>query len=370
MAMQEMTLSVIKADIGSVGGHITPSEGLLATVFQYMEENAEGILKSWDINWIGDDISLLMVHDRGDNNPDVHKLALDCLNAGAQHARETGLYGAGQDLDATAFSGNVRGMGPAVAEITFKPRKSEPFVLLAADKTDCGAYNLPLYLAFADPFHSPGLMLAKSMTAGFTFKIIDVDHHQSERTITLEAPKDLYDIAALLRDNARYHVHSIWNTRSKEVALRTSADKCRMVDGKLKGKDDPIAIVRTQGDFPSSGEMVSPFRLGHFTGGAGRGSHATPLMPVCAGEIVSFFDGPASVMAKAYSVSPEGILTEGVDLFDNPFWDGVRNTITQKFIIMREQGFSGPAMLSTHELEYGGVIEKLHNLQSRFESNS
>ncbi len=365
--MESMTLSLIKADIGSIGGHITPSEGLLECVWNHLQEAGPELLTSWDINWVGDDISLLMVHDKGENNSEVHKLALDCLHAGASFAREQGLYGAGQDLDPQAFSGNVRGMGPAVSELQFEPRKSEAFIVFAADKTDCGAFNLPLYLAFADPFHSPGLMLAKTMTEGFTFRILDVDHHEGNRVIELDAPQDLYDIAALLRDNSRYHVESIRNTKTGKCALRTSADKCRMVDGKLKGKDDPVMICRVQGDFPSSGETVSPYRLGHYTGGAGRGSHATPLMPVEAGEIVSFFDGPAMVMAKAYSVNQEGILTEGVDLFASPFWDGVRQEITRKFIVMREQGFSGPAMLSIHELEYGGVVEKIHNLQERFQ---
>jgi len=42
-------------------------------------------------------------------------------------------------------------MGPAVAEMEFEERPNEPFVFFAADKTDPGAYNLPLYLMFADP---------------------------------------------------------------------------------------------------------------------------------------------------------------------------------------------------------------------------
>lgn len=366
MPLAKMTLSCIKADIGSVGGHVTPSRAVLDGVRAFMAERSKGVLKSWDVSHVGDDISLLMVHDKGENAEIVHRLALECLNHGADIARKQGLYGAGQDLDAGSFSGNVRGMGPAVAELEFKPRKAEAFVLFAADKTDPGAFNLPLYLAFADPFHAPGLMLAKSMTKGFRFRIIDVDHHEADRVIDLDAPEQLYDIAALLRDNSRYHVVSISNRKSGETALRTSSDRSRMVDGALQGKDDPIMLCRVQGDFPSSGELVSPYRLGHYCGGAGRGSHATPLMPVKAGAIVSFFDGPASVMAKAYSVSGDGILTEPVDLFDHPFWDGVRTEITRKFIVMREQGFSGPAMLSTHDLEYGGVVEKLHQLHEKF----
>jgi fructose 1,6-bisphosphate aldolase/phosphatase len=36
-------------------------------------------------------------------------------------------------------------MGPAVAELEFEERANEPFLFFAADKTDPGAYNLPLW---------------------------------------------------------------------------------------------------------------------------------------------------------------------------------------------------------------------------------
>jgi len=42
-----------------------------------------------------------------------------------------------------------------------------PFLFFAANKTDSGAYDLPLYLTFADPMNTPGLMLAPSMAKGF-----------------------------------------------------------------------------------------------------------------------------------------------------------------------------------------------------------
>lgn len=365
--MDRMTVSIIKADIGSVGGHITPSDALLEAVISFMEEHDQDLLTDFAVHCIGDDISLLMVHAHGDNNPNVHKLGLDCLNHGADVARHQGLYGAGQDLDANAFSGNVRGMGPAVAELTFKPRKAEAFIFFAADKTECGAYSLPLYLGFADPMHAPGLILADTMKDGFTFRVLDVHHTEADKTIDLAAPADLYDLAALLRDNGRYHVESIWNTRSKEVAVRTSTCRARIDSkGKMKGKDDPVMICRVQGDFPSTGELISAFRVGHFTGGAGRGSHATPLMPVEAGSPVGFFDGPASVMAVAYSVSSDGKLTEGVDLFEGAVWDAVRRQCAEKFLLMRDQGFSGPAMLPMQDLEYGGVAKRIKGLDARF----
>jgi fructose 1,6-bisphosphate aldolase/phosphatase len=67
-------------------------------------------------------------------------------------------------------------MGSAVAELEFEERANAPFLFFAADKTDPGAYNLPLYLAFADPMNTPGLMLAPSMAKGFKFVIMDVAH--------------------------------------------------------------------------------------------------------------------------------------------------------------------------------------------------
>ena len=53
--------------------------------------------------------------------------------------------------------------------------------VFAADKTDPGAYNLPLYLAFADVMHCPGLILSPKMSKGFRFVIMDVEHTGSDR---------------------------------------------------------------------------------------------------------------------------------------------------------------------------------------------
>ena len=47
---------------------------------------------------------------------------------------------------------------------------NEPFLFFAADKTDPGAYNLPLYLAFADVMNTPGLILSPKMSQGFPIR--------------------------------------------------------------------------------------------------------------------------------------------------------------------------------------------------------
>jgi fructose 1,6-bisphosphate aldolase/phosphatase len=59
-------------------------------------------------------------------------------------------------------------------------------------------------------------------------------------------------------------------------------------------------------------------------------------------------------------------LTEPADAFDHPYWDWVRNKVSQKATDMRQQGFSGAAMLHYGELEYGGIIEKMKVLDNRF----
>ena len=175
------TLSVIKADIGSIAGHVAPSKAVMDTVKKVVKES--NIIISHYVFSTGDDIAILMAHDRGKNNEEVHQLAWNAFKAATEVAKEQGLYGAGQDLLVDAFSGNVRGLGPAVAEIEFDERENEPFVVFAADKTDPGAYNLPLYLAFCDPMHNSGLMLSPKMKKGFKFTIMDVSYTERDRII-------------------------------------------------------------------------------------------------------------------------------------------------------------------------------------------
>ena len=154
--MAKTTLSVIKADIGSIGGHIMPSRRLVERVGKTVADGA-GIVHDHYISHTGDDIAILMTHAHGVRNARIHKLAWDAFVAGTAVAKEQGLYGAGQDLLKESFAGNVTGMGPAVAEMEIDERPNEPFLFFAADKTDPGAFNLPLFLAFADVMTCPGL---------------------------------------------------------------------------------------------------------------------------------------------------------------------------------------------------------------------
>ncbi len=64
----------------------------------------------------------------------------------------------------------------------------------------------------------------------------------------------------------------------------------------------------------------------------------------------------------------EGKLAEAVDAFAHPLWDRVRDTLSHEAIAMRRQGFDGAARLPMSEPEYAGVMEKLAELNSRFQA--
>jgi fructose 1,6-bisphosphate aldolase/phosphatase len=359
------TLSVIKADIGSIGGHLAPSEALFDAVCEHIRQKGEGLLLDHWVGYTGDDIAILMTHRHGVNDARVHRLAWDSFVEGTRIAKSQGLYGAGQDLLKDAFSGNVHGMGPAAVEMQIEERPGEPFLFFAADKTDPGAFNLPLYLAFADVMNTPGLMLSPKIAKGFRFVIMDVNHTQGDRIIELNTPEQIYDVAALLRDPEHYVVESVWARSSGSQAAAVATSRLHNIAGRYTGKDDPVMLVRTQMDFPATGEVLAPFALAHYVGGGMRGSHQMPFMPVRLETPTSYFDGPPLVSCAAFCVH-EGKLTEPVDAFAHPFWDSVRDRAAAKSLEMRRQGFVGPAMLPMAELEYTGISEKLAELDTRF----
>jgi fructose 1,6-bisphosphate aldolase/phosphatase len=361
----KVTLSIIKADVGSIGGHIKPTRTMIERVREVIAADGKGLLLDSFVCHTGDDISILSTHTQGADNPRVHQLCWNAFKAATEVAKREGLYGAGQDLLKDAFSGNVRGLGPASAEMEFEEREAEPFLLFMADKTEPGAYNLPLYLAFCDPMYAPGLMLSGKIKKGFHFTIMDVNHTEGDRIIELDTPAEIYDIAALLRDNHRFVVESIRSRATGEIAAVVSTSRLHNISGKYTGKDDPVMLVRVQSQFPATGEMLAPFRLAHYVSGFSRGSHNGPLMPVIMNSPISFFDGPPIVSCIAFSMK-NGRFAEPADAFDHPFWDEIRRLAARKAIAIREQGFFGPAMVGHEELEYGGIVDTLKELDGRF----
>lgn len=368
-----ITISVIKADVGSIGGHTKPTSAMLTAAKKSVAHAIKkGLLIDGMITHTGDDIAIIMSHSKGNDDPAIHQFAWDTFLQATKFANDCGCYGAGQDLLVDAPSGNVRGAGPGVAEITFdynrkEPRPAESFMVFASDKCGPGAYNLPLFLAFADPMYCAGLMLP-NMIKGFTFEIIDMEHTKGgDHIIMLHAPEDYYKITVLLRDNDRFGIKAIYSRTYEQQVASLSTDRLHVIAGKYTGKDDPVALIRNQGIFPAPEEIISPFVKAHYVGGDARGSHNMPLMPVPINTPVS---GPYClpiVSCLGFSLTPNAQFSEFyTDFFDNPAWDLVRLRAQEKAIEIRSQGWSGPAMLPYAELEYSGFKKIITGLLKQF----
>jgi fructose 1,6-bisphosphate aldolase/phosphatase len=366
-----LTISAIKADVGSIGGHTRPSSRMMETARTQLEAAAKGdLILDFDVTHCGDDICLLMVHRQGNDNPEIHNFAWSVFSAATNIAQEEGLYGAGQDLLKDAPSGNVRGAGPGAAEITLdegaKERRAEAFMVFTADKCGPGVFNFPLWTVFTSPLYCAGLMLPQ-LKVGFRFTVIDMEHAGADRVIELEAPEQHIELAILLRDENRFGVRAIHSRKYPEQhVVSVSTDRLHTIAGEYKGKDDPAAIVRTQGIFPAPEEVVSPYCTAPFVAGDARGSHHMPLMPAPINTAITSAYCVPLVACMAYSVTKEGKLSEAVDVFANPVWDATRAKAQQKADEMRRQGFVGAAMLPIQELEYGALRKSLAELEERF----
>lgn len=373
--MKKITFSVIKADVGSIGGHTKPSAQMLRKVkLEIKLAMRKNLLIDGMVTHTGDDIAIIMSHNLGIGARDIHTFAWNCFVEATKLASRDGLYGAGQDLLTDAPSGNIRGAGPAVAEIEFirdsksKNRPAEALLVFAADKCGPGAYNYPLYSVFCDPMHDSGLLLNPKMRKGFVFTIIDMDAAQGDKIIRLEAPERMWDIAVLLQNPDRFAVESIESRYApEEQIVSVSATRLHNIAGKYTGKDDPVAIVRTQGMFPAPEEVIEPYMLGHYVTGDARGSHVMPIMPVAINTAVA---GPYClpiVSCIAVSMDNDGKFTsEYVDMFGDSAWDATRIKVQQKADEWRRQGFIGPTMASHAELSYTGIVDALKTLDKEF----
>ena len=357
-----ITLSAIKADIGGIGGHTRPSEELVETVKNFISRKSSSLLVDYYIGYTGDDIHIIMTHTLGKDNEQIHKLAWDAFIEGTRVAKEQGLYGAGQDLLKDAFSGNVKGMGPGVAEIEMEERPSEVFCIFAADKTEPGAFNFPIWRIFVDARSNTGLLINEKLAAGVTIRILDV---MNGKIADLKMWEDKPELEASLMYPGRYVVDSVLSSDGEQI-LSASTDRLHNIAGTYVGKDDPIAIVRTQKNFPATEEAGSAFNDPHYVAGNTRGSHHMPLMPVRLNSAASLNYSIPIVSCLVFSMH-NGKLTGPHDGFGTADWDLQRIWASERAMLMRNQGFIHPATLVPEELEYNkGYEARMSKLNEKF----
>ena len=232
---EKITLSVIKADVGGWVGHSTSHPEMLALAGEILKEAvAKGFLVDAQVLHVGDDVELIMTHRRGEEDQEIHKFAWDTFITLTELAKRLKLYGAGQDLLADSFSGNVKGMGPGSGGMSFVERHSEPVIIFMADKTSPGALNLPLFRMFADPFNTVGLVIDPAMHRGFRFRVLDVMEHKEW---FLSCPEDMYDLLVLIGATGRYVIANIYRKKDNEVAVASSIQKiCAALPAATWGK--------------------------------------------------------------------------------------------------------------------------------------
>lgn len=377
MSAEKVTVSVIKADVGSVVGHSRPHPSMMEAAKEILTDaQKQGVIEDFYVTRVGDDINLFMTHYKGENNKDVHGAAWECFQKAAKIAKSMKLYAAGQDILTDAFSGNVKGAGPGSAEMSFEERGSEPLMFFIADKTEPSAYSMPLSRIFLDPFTTTGLVVDARAKKGFDIEIQDV---MDNKKVVMSAPEETWSILSLLGDTSRYAIKRINSRAGIGPAAVVSTDKLNLTAGKYIGKDDPVCVCRAQSGLPSVGEYLQPFMNNTMmVAGWMRGSHYGAFYP-CSPEESDpvYFDGPPRICCLGFQLNDgklqglEPINTKGgdhipVDFFKGNTWDLARMNAIKASRFMRSQGPFMPSILGPEEMEYTSRPEVLRELTSRF----
>ena len=367
---EKTTVSIIKCDVGSLAGHHTVPKPLIDIGEKRLKEAQKSrLINSHYVFHAGDDLELLMVHKKGENSPEIHELAWNIFGEAAEKATDLKPYGAGQDLLGTAFSGNIRGMGPGIAEMEIEERGSDPMVVFAADKTEPGAFNYPIFKIFGDPTNTAGLVIDPGMMEGFKFEVLDV---MKNMKVVLKCPEEMYELIALIGTPGRYVVSRVWRANDDLICSVTSTTKLSLIAGRYVGKDDPVSIIRAQHGLPALREILAPFMHTYFVEGWMRGSHWGPLMPVgLKNSKCTAFDGPPRIIALGLQISNGSIADDnGVplisDLFDDPAFDLARREAVEYAVALRRMGEFEPARLSAEAMEYTTLPRVLEKLKNRF----
>lgn len=410
-ALVQRYVKATKADVGGVGGHVVAADEVKSVVAKFVLDNnayqGRPIYSSLVVTHTGDDVAVTGIIDEHADPSVVDRLLWDALQAGADKATELGLYGPGQDLVADAFTGNLRGAGPATVTLPLPLRKENPSqtVLVSfADKTEPMAFNYYATGAYLLPRFNSGLVIAASrMKRGYVMDIVDLDtkaqaieagaHPRDqealdgkmeelarglqERVIRLRAPEDLYDIEGLTR-SSRFVVARIWSRsergEAEQLGYVVSAERLHNIKTRkgftYGGKDDPVLLALAQGDWPAPGEITSPWATCPMVAGDCRGSHNLHILPVPINAQTSYWSGPI-LSCLTLSVN---IHTGRIGAISDQFalgtpWDEVRRRAAELAIQFRTaHGIKQPATLHEDELEYQeGWKERRGRLERRFE---
>lgn len=373
---KKITVTIAKADVGSIGGHGTVDETQLEAVAEeWMKAAEQGLILDFFITRTGDDISVTVTHIKGKDNEQIHRLIWDGFVRGGVIAEDMGYYAAGQDLLANAFSGNVRGAGPSVAEMEFEEAGKEVLIIAQADKTAPGAFNKGLWEILFSP-NTTWRPLGKGQAQKIKVGVLDFEHNKKVgRHIWLG--KEDYDTAAwYLGYPDRYTIDNVTLGTGEDMAAVT-AQRLGLIAGEYVGKDDPMFMMRSQSAFPAVGEITAPFLKDEYiVPGWMRGSNKGPFLPVALQDAkIGIYDGPPLLTMWSFNIT-NGRLVGFYDLMAaNPAIRHIQDTRTAAAVRNLREGFgAGSEMtlrLNETEIEYqAGVEMREKELAGRWEEFS
>ncbi|MFA4905117.1 MAG: fructose 1,6-bisphosphatase [Candidatus Margulisiibacteriota bacterium] len=386
--------TIIKADIGGVGGHVVVHPHVMQEVIRHIAENSQDLISAFFVSGAGDDISINLVHQRGYNDPAIQQLCFKAFDGAIETARQLGLYGPGQDMVKTEDSegkmryvfeqtGNISGAGPSIAEIMLDPIQTQNQVLFVwSDKTDPGSYSIPLYKSFGQIWMQDSQILAFSNARnGNYFLVQDVElkdaaaemgkttdevGQMGSGLVMLRSGVDDRMIATILSDRDRFAIKAIFgideNGRPARRIVSVSTDKLHNIGGEYLGKDDPVMLMLAQKDQAAPGEIVragwsKPFLVA----GNCRGSHNAVLMPSVLFSGTEYSSNPVVTSATVSVHTPTGYIGGMVDNFYGPAWEHIRQQAAIHDTWFHEaHGFFQPKELNKGALEYQkGFMEAL-----------
>lgn len=363
---QKQTLCVVTADVGGFIGHVSSHPEILDTAKERLFNAREkGVITDFHVLRCGDDIGLVLIHEDGPGSAGVCGLLWNTLNACVAAARDLKLHKPSEDFPGPPAKADGA-KGPTITEMEFAERQSEPVVIFMANKASSGAWNLPLYKIFADPFNTAGLIMNPRMAEGFSFRVLDV---KEGTELTLSTPADTYTLLALIGITSRYVITSVHAGHGREQTAAVAAKRLAAPDSAQDGpasRDNPALIIRCQADFPAVGEALEPFSLPHLVRGWMRAAHNGPLMPVPFYEAnPSRFDGPARLIGAGFQLS-NGRLVGPHDMFDDPSFDESRRLANQITDYMRRHGPFEPHRIPANEMEHTEISAVLDKVKAKF----
>ncbi len=369
MDRENIILSVIKTDLSLYCGQTYIHPAFLDAVKEELIQTKEkSIIKDFHILRCGVNLELITTHKNGADSDFILELAYKIFTTTIKTAEELKINTTtnGENFLKGSSLDDLLKRGQGLTEIECSGIKSEPIVIFMADKTSSGAWNLPLFKIFTDPFNTPNLLFDDHMNKGFTFDVMDI---KNGGIGSFKCPEEIYGLLAFIGISERYAVCSVYRKIDGQISAAASTHKPIRSNGEVIENNAPVLVVRCQTGMPTVGEALEAFSFPYMVRGWMGGIHNGPLMPVPFYEASpSRFDGPPRLIAAGFQLAA-GRLIGPHDMFDDPSFDETRKKANIAAEYLRRHGPFQPHRVSPKEVEKSNLPQAIIQLKGRFKKD-